>query len=62
MKCSRCFRSLEDQDLCPAFDPFTGRVVCDSCVRAQRHARQNPTFEEIRMAEMDISERGNLDA
>jgi glutaredoxin len=62
MKCSRCFRSLEDQVLSPSFNPWTGAPVCDHCVRAQRHARQNPTFEEIRMAEMDISERGNLDA
>ena len=56
MKCSRCFRSLEDQELSPAIDALTGQLVCDHCTRAQRHARQNPTFEEIRMAEVPNQE------
>ncbi len=55
MKC-RCGYEFTDDDFAPAIDAMTGAPVCDRCTRAQRHARQNPTFEEIRMADLPTQE------
>lgn len=55
MSCCKCRESLDNQDFAPAVDFLTDLPVCDPCVRKQRHARANPTFE-IRMAEVDNRE------
>lgn len=56
MKCSRCEYEFSDDDFAPGFDAFSGALICEDCKRKQRHAKANPRFEDIRMAEVQNAE------